>query len=132
VIVVAGLAFVANRLTHPRAGKPQPAVTVTVPPPGALSPAGTVRAYFRAINVQNYARAWELDDVVHQRQDYQQFVSGLAGTVRDTVRILSVNGDIVTARLVAIQTTGPTKVFQGTYTVTDGVISATDVQQIAG
>jgi hypothetical protein len=131
VLVAAGLVVVAYRLTHRHVVSSGPPVYVTETP-RVPSPAGTVYAYFHAINMQNYKRAWYLDDVVHQRQNYQQFVSGLAGTVRDKVQVLAINGDVVTARLIAIQTSGPTKVFQGTYTVTDGVITGTDVQQISG
>jgi hypothetical protein len=45
--------------------------------------------------------------------------------------IESVNGDVVTVRLAAIQTTGLVKHYVGTYTVTNGLISSTDVQQIS-
>jgi hypothetical protein len=45
------------------------------------------------------------------------------------VTILSVNGNLVTARLVALQANGTVKTYQGTYTVANGVISATNVQQ---
>jgi len=46
------------------------------------------------------------------------------------VRVLSVSGDTVAARLRAAQTNGTVKIFQGTYTVESGVITAADVRQI--
>ena len=45
--------------------------------------------------------------------------------------ILSVNGNVVTARLTARQKNGTVRVFQGTYTVEGGVITQFDVQQIS-
>ena len=44
--------------------------------------------------------------------------------------MLSVNEDTVTARLVAVQTDGSVKTYQGTYVVQGGVITAASVQQI--
>ena len=55
----------------------------------------------------------------------------LAGTVHDTVQIQSTSGNVVTAQLAATQTDGKVKTFQGTYTVTDGIISGTSVQQVS-
>ncbi len=90
-----------------------------------------MQAYFGAINARNYERAWRLNTVVHSNQDYQQFVQSLAGTVRDTVQIQSTTGNVVTAQLAATQKDGKVKTFQGTYTVTDGIISGTSVQQVS-
>jgi hypothetical protein len=47
------------------------------------------------------------------------------------VTILSTSGNVVTARLAATQTNGTVKTYQGTYTVTNGVISSTDVQRVS-
>ena len=44
--------------------------------------------------------------------------------------MLSVNEDTVTARLVAVQTDGSVRTYQGTYVVRDGVIAQASVQQI--
>jgi len=99
-----------------------------VPAQGAGNPALTVREYFAAINHRRYLEAWRLSG---ERQPYAIFRTGYAGTLHDTVMILSVNGNVVTARLVATQTTGKLKIYKGTYTVTNGVISATNVQQLS-
>jgi hypothetical protein len=135
VAVIAGAGVAAYVLTHRRhAGKPIVYVTRTVPPPNTvvLSPAATVRAYFRALNNKNYARAWELDTVVHQNQDYQQFVTGYSDTQNSTVTILGTSGNVVTVHLVATQTDGAVKTYQGTYTVTNGVITVAHILQVSG
>jgi len=136
--VVAALAFAGYKvLTQPKqtSSLPPPKVTKTVtsPPPvtTALSPGGTVQAYFAAINAKDYQRAWQLNTVVHHKQNFQQFQQGYAGTAEDTVRIESTNGAVVTAQLIATQTNKTVKTFEGTYTVTDGVITATSVHQVS-
>ena len=138
VVVVAGLAFAGykllNRPAKSSSSLPPVYVTKTVPPSPvttALTPAGTVQAYFAAINAKNFHRAWQLNTVVHRNEDYQQFVNGYSGTAHDDVQIQSTAGNVVTAQLVATQRDGKVKTFQGTYTVTDGIISGTSVQQVS-
>jgi hypothetical protein len=135
VVVIGGAGVAAYVLTHRTHGhKPTVYVTETVPPPNSvvLSPAATVRAYFRALNNRNYARAWELDTVVHQNQNYQQFVTGYSDTQNSTVTILGTSGNVVTVHLVATQTDGTVKTYQGTYTVTNGVITVAHILQVSG
>jgi hypothetical protein len=135
VVVIAGAGVAAYVLTHRTHGhKPTVYVTETVPPPNSvvLSPAATVRAYFRALNNRNYARAWELYTVVHQNQNYQQFVTGYSDTQNSTVTILGTSGNVVTVHLVATQTDGTVKTYQGTYTVTNGVITVAHILQVSG
>jgi len=43
---------------------------------------------------------------------------------------VSVRGDVVTARLVALQADGTFKTYQGTYIVDNGVITKSDVAQV--
>jgi hypothetical protein len=105
-----------------------PAGSATAVPP--VSPAGTVQAYYAAINGHHYARAWRLGGD-NSGSSYPNVVSGFAGTRNDTVTILSVSGDVVTARVAALQTDGTLKTYQGTYTVTNGVISQFNVHQIS-
>ncbi|MFD3740353.1 excalibur calcium-binding domain-containing protein [Streptomyces sp. NPDC058629] len=62
--------------------------------------------------------------------DCEAFVDGFAGTERDTVRILGVEGNTVQAELEALQSDGSLKVFEGTYTVRSGVIMAADVREV--
>jgi hypothetical protein len=69
--------------------------------------------------------------VVHQNQDYQQFVTGYSETQNSTVTILGVNGNVVSVHLVATQTDGTVKTYQGTYTVTNGVITVAHILQVS-
>jgi hypothetical protein len=91
------------------------------------SPAQTVTAYFAAINGHHYGRAWNLGGRNSPSPSYADFVRGYDTTARDTVTIVSVSGDVVTARLSAQQTDGTVQLYQGTYTVSHGVITAFDV-----
>ena len=91
------------------------------------SPAQTVTAYFAAINGHHYGRAWNLGGRNSPSPSYADFVHGYDTTARDTVTIVSVSGDVVTARLSAQQTDGAVQLYQGTYTVSHGVITGFDV-----
>jgi hypothetical protein len=42
-----------------------------------------------------------------------------------------VSGDVVTAQITALQTNGSVKVFQGSYTVSNGVITRFSVRQVS-
>ncbi|MFJ9571738.1 excalibur calcium-binding domain-containing protein [Streptomyces bacillaris] len=96
-----------------------------------LGAEATVVAYFDAINDRDYRAAWELGGK-NLAGDYQAFVDGFAGTERDTVRILGVQGNTVRAELEALQTDGSLKLFEGTYTVRSGVITSADVREVSG
>ena len=97
--------------------------------PVSRTPAGTVKAYFAALNHHDYARAWRLGGR-HTGNSYTAYVNGYDTTARDTVSILSVSGAVVTARITALQTDGTVKTFQGTYTVNRGVITLFNVQRV--
>ena len=92
-------------------------------------PAATVLAYVAAINGHDYALAWWLGGR-NTGLSYPSFVSGFSTTVRDTLTILSVSGETVTARLTAQQTDGHVDTYQGTYTVDGGVIIGFHVGQV--
>jgi hypothetical protein len=94
----------------------------------ATAPAATVRAYYRAINNHNYARAWHLGGRF-TGSSYSAFAAGFQGTAHDKVSILSLTGNVVTARLAARQTDGSVRTYQGTYWVTHGVITRFNVAQ---
>jgi hypothetical protein len=133
VVAIGGAAAAAAAVKdyrdhHPR---PRPTTTITVTPAVTLSPAHTVQAYFAAINARDYQRAWSLSEA-RQSETYQQFVAGYAGTKLDTVTIAGTAGDVVTASLVATQTDGTVKTFQGTYTVLKGIIVKSHVLQVSG
>jgi hypothetical protein len=99
--------------------------SATPPPPTAPA---TVQAYYTAINNHHYHQAWELGGK-NTGSTYSSFVNGFAGTAHDTVTIQSVSGNTVNAQLSAQQTDGTVKTYQGTYTVTNGVITVFNVQQ---
>jgi serine/threonine protein kinase len=92
------------------------------------SPASTVMAYVAAINSKDYPRAWNLGGR-NAGTSYPGFVQGFGTTARDTATILSVTGNVVTARIEAQQTDGTVKTYQGTYTVQNGVITQFNVSQ---
>ena len=95
-----------------------------------MRPTATVRAYVAAINGHHYARAWRLGGR-NTGGSYPAFVSGFTGTAKDTLTIVSVSGDVVTARLSARQADGTVSTYQGTYTVHHGVITGFDVVQLS-
>jgi hypothetical protein len=139
LLIIAGLAFAGFKLlTRPHKTGALPPVykTVTVTPsPSAqasLSPAGTVQAYFAALNARKYRRAWQLNTVVHSNETYQQFVTGQSVTQNNNLTVQSTVGSVVAFHLVATQTDGTVKTFQGTDTVTNGIITSSAVRQTGG
>jgi serine/threonine protein kinase len=99
----------------------------TSAPATGASPAATVQAYFAAINAHDYAKAWALGGK-NTGSSYSSFANGFNGTAKDTVTVVSVAGDVVTVKLAATQTGGSVKYYQGTYTVTNGVITQSHIQ----
>lgn len=116
--------------TLPATESAAPTAPPTGPPPAPGGPAATVRAYYAAITAQDYARAWQLGGQ-NLGASYAEYVAGFSGTATDTVTISSVTGDVVTARLAATQTDGTVKTYQGSYTVTGGVITQFSVQRVS-
>lgn len=114
----------------PEKRAPSPEKSAPPPAPSTSSALGA-EATVVAINNQDYRAAWELGGK-NLAGDYEAFVDGLAGTERDTVRILGVAGDTVRAELEALQSDGSLKVFEGTYTVRSGVITAAEVREVEG
>ena len=91
-------------------------------------PATVVEDYFTAINGHDYRTAWNLGGM-NLGESYDSFVNGFSNTAQDQVTIESVNGDVVTASLLATNDDQSTQSFSGTYTVTGGVITQFAVQQ---
>jgi Helix-turn-helix domain len=113
------------RLDRPAGLSPRQTAAARTP----TGPAATVRAYIAAINGHHYARAWRLGGQ-NTGGSYPSFVTGFTGTARDILTIMSVQGEVVTARLSARQTDGTVATYQGTYTVHRGVIVGFDVLQV--
>jgi serine/threonine protein kinase len=121
-----GLALAhARQPTRAAPGQGHTAKPASAPPAG---PAATVRAYFAAINAHDYAKAWELGGK-NTGSSYSSFVNGFDGTARDKVTVLSVAGRVVSVDLAATQTDGSVQSYQGTYTVTGGVITQSHIEQ---
>jgi hypothetical protein len=57
------------------------------------------------------------------------FVHGYSGTAHDSLTVLSVSGNVVTAQLTATQTDGTVKTYQGAYTVGNGIITHFDIHR---
>ena len=118
---------------RPSGARPSGSATSARPSSSATGqltgPAAAVLAYVAAINGHDYALAWWLGGR-NTGLSYPSFVSGFSTTVRDTLTILSVSGETVTARLTAQQTDGHVDTYQGTYTVDGGVIIGFHVRQV--
>jgi transcriptional regulator with XRE-family HTH domain len=120
----------SRTLPGPGPSRAGPSPHPTAPARTPMRPTATVRAYVAAINGHHYARAWRLGGR-NTGGSYPSFVSGFTGTAKDTLTIVSVSGDVVTARLSAQQTDGSVNTYQGTYTVHHGVITGFDVVQLS-
>jgi Protein kinase domain len=93
-------------------------------------PAATVSAYIAAINKHHYGKAWKLGGR-NSSATFTAFVQGFGTTSKDTLIILSVRDNVASVELVAEQTDGTVKTYQGTYTVDDGVITGSHIEQIS-
>ncbi|WP_399887161.1 hypothetical protein ACGH7X_22065 [Streptomyces sp. BBFR51] len=91
-------------------------------------PEATVTAYFEAINNRDFATAWELGGKNFD-QDYDHFVAGFETTQRDDVTVTGTSGDDVSITIVAWETDGTQTTYEGTYTVSDGVITSADMRE---
>lgn len=98
------------------------------PSPSPTTPAAVVKAYFAAINARQYQKAWLLGGH-NLTPTYAQFVAGFAGTASDTVQVGPTSGDVVGVLLTAVQSDGTTDFYSGTYTVSGGEITGSDIEQ---
>ena len=135
VVVLLAIVGVAFTLLH---HKPSPGQSPPTSPPTshpatsapavAATPVATVRAYFAAINAHDYAKAWALGGKNTGSSSYSGFVNGFNDTAKDDVTVVSVVGNVVTVKLAATQTDGSVQHYQGTYTVTNGIITQGHIQ----
>jgi len=95
----------------------------TAPPPTAADPAGTVGAFFAAINARDYRRAWDLGGR-NLAASYEVFAKGFANTAHVDVIIAGSSGTTVNAQLHATNSDGSKQNFNGSYTVVHGVVTA--------
>ncbi len=130
VVVVAGLAGLCG-IGYSLLHRAQPPATPTVANTSKVhvpGPAATVRRYFTAINRHNYHEAWVL---AGRTGSFANFAAGYAGTAHDVLTNFAVNGNVVSLTLHAIQTDGSVKIYQGSYTVINGVIIKANVQPVS-
>jgi serine/threonine protein kinase len=125
-VCVAGTSGIGYSLLH-RAQPPAAPTVGDTTRVHALSPAATVRAYFKAINHHRFAEAWRLAGSPGQ---LRTFTAGFTGTAHDAVTILSVKGKVVSVNLRALQTNHTVKTYAGSYTVSNGMITAASVQRV--
>jgi hypothetical protein len=136
LLAIAGAIFAVLRghgtpvSTPPSTSASPPAAHTTTPAvnPVSAGPGPTVQAYIAAINAHRYQKAWDLGGS-NTGKSYSSFVQGFNGTAHDTLTITSVSGNVVTAQLDAVQTDGTVKHFQGTYTVSNGIITSFDIHR---
>jgi serine/threonine protein kinase len=135
LLAIVGVAFALLR-SKPSSSTPPPppsspaTSTKTATAPPVAGPAATVQAYIAAINDHDYARAWALGGK-NTGSSFSAFSNGFNGTAKDNLTVVSVSGGVVTVKLAAVQTDGTVKNFQGTYTVTNGVITQSHIQPVA-
>lgn len=127
VLVLAGFAGIGYKLAGRHDTASPPAGSGQTRAPIAQQPALIVHEYFFDINHRHFMAAWNLTE---KNGQFTTFRDGFTGTRHDNVKVIGVKGSVVTATLHAVQTDGTVKVFQGTYTVTNGVISSTNVHQL--
>ena len=122
---------------------PAPAKTVYVQAPAAPAPApepayftnstAVVQQFYQDINDGNYSEAWALGGDNIGGSDYAGWVAGYDTTVSVSPGTFSAFGsDQVQASLSALQSDGSTNTYQGTYTVSGGVIVAATIVQTGG
>ncbi|MFF3544274.1 hypothetical protein [Streptomyces platensis] len=119
-----------------------PTYTETLPPtdfpsptPSDLSPSpdnasAVVEEYYRDINARDFSAAWDLGGKNIGGSSYSEWKSGFGTTVN--IELSAVNDGSsgqVSAVLRATQTDGSVRVYQGTYTVSDGAIVSADISQ---
>jgi len=121
---------------------PTPTVTVTRPNPTAAqtsaavphltNAAAVVEQYYQDITNHDYAAAWALGGSNIAGPSYARYVAGFATTAGISLGTVSQFGSsTVEAVLYATQTDGTVKVYQGTYTVSNGVLVGANIHQVS-
>ena len=125
----------------PTTAAPAPAKTVYVQAPAAPAPepayftnsTAVVQQFYQDINNGNYSEAWALGGDNIGGSDYAGWVAGYDTTVSVSLGTFSAFGsDQVQASLSASQSDGSTNTYEGTYTVSGGVIVAATIVQTGG
>ena|SRR5487761_799794 len=123
--------------TVTKAATTAPAVSVSAPvpqppaPPQYTNALSVVDQFYQDITDHNYTAAWSLGgDNLNGGVGYDAWVSGYAATVSITLYDTANFGSgEVTAYLNALQSSGATTTYYGTYYVTNGVITSASIAQ---
>ena len=116
---------------------PPPTSTVYVPIPD-YAPAyvtnneGVVQQYYQFLNNRDFQSAWALGGSnVNNGVGYDQWVAGYSGTASISLSTWSYypGSNAVGVTITALQDGGTTNVYQGSYTVLNGVIVGADIVQ---
>ncbi|MHA6758671.1 hypothetical protein [Streptacidiphilus sp. PAMC 29251] len=101
-----------------------PAAPVAPAPAPLVNAEAVVTQYYQDITDHDYAAAWALGGSnITGGESYSQYVAGFATTAAISLGTVSEFGsDQVSAVLYATQTDGTLRVFDGTYTVSGGVL----------
>ncbi|RAG80318.1 hypothetical protein DN069_38790 [Streptacidiphilus pinicola] len=90
-----------------------------------------VQQYYQDITDHDYAAAWALGGRNIAGESYDQYVAGFATTASISLGTVSeFGGSQVHAVLYATQTDGTFKVYEGTYTVSGGVLVGASIVQV--
>ena len=101
------------------AGTSRKRQTTTLP----AKPSAVVEAYFAAINAHNWRKVWDLGGK-NLSSSYASLVAGFKDTGHDVITRMTVDGDAVTVRVRAHETSGAVQVYSDSYTVTGGMITS--------
>jgi hypothetical protein len=89
-----------------------------------------VAQFYQDVTNHDYTDAWALGGDNIAGTDYNSWVAGYGTTASLTLGTDATwNGPTVNAELIATQSDGSVKIYQGTYTVTNGVITAANIVQ---
>jgi hypothetical protein len=118
-------------VSAPPAEPPTP--TPAAPPttrPALTNASAVVEQYYQDITDHDYADAWALGGSNIAGTTYSEWVAGFDTTANiDLGTISQFGGSQVRAVLYATQTDGTVKVFEGTYTVSNGVLVGASISQ---
>lgn len=117
----AGVALTShNSGTHKPAGTRASGASQTAR--GGRTPSAVVKAYFGAINAHNWGKVWQLGGK-NLGPSYASMVAGFQDTSRDVITRMTADGDAVTVRIRAYQTTGVVQIYVLSHTVSGDVIA---------
>jgi hypothetical protein len=117
-----------HKARHHHRAAPSPAPQPAAPAAPAANAEAVVDQFYQDITDHNYPAAWALGGDNIGGAPYGPWVAGYATTASLTLGTVSeFNATTVDAELIATQTDGSVRTYQGTYTVANGVIVAANI-----